>query len=406
MSARILVVDNYDSFVFNLVQYLYQLGAECEVLRNDEVRPAHAQDGFDGVLLSPGPGTPEEAGVCVDMVRHCAETGVPVFGVCLGMQSMRGGVRRSRRPGARAAARQDLAGDSTRAAASSPDCRRRSPRPATTRWPSSRQHRAGRARGHRLDGDGIIMGLRHRELPVEGVQFHPESVLTEHGHRMLANWLAECGDHGRGGRSAGLAPVVGQGGGVTALRPERPADGPMSYEDTGQFEAVVEQLDDPLNDPLPGRPPAVRTTEPAFTEPVRRSRSRTRRRSRRTEPPSRYAPEPAGRRAASPRSARRAATPRPAGRRPTPATPGVRTGAGPPAPARSRPRAARRRRAETGPPGRTASPRAGRRASPADADRAAGRPAAGAGGRKAAQGRGHRRSAQRPGAAREARRPR
>ena len=69
MSARILVVDNYDSFVFNLVQYLYQLGAECEVLRNDEVSTEHAQDGFDGVLLSPGPGTPEEAGVCVDMVR-------------------------------------------------------------------------------------------------------------------------------------------------------------------------------------------------------------------------------------------------------------------------------------------------------------------------------------------------
>lgn len=88
MTARILVVDNYDSFVFNLVQYLYQLGAECEVLRNDEVAPRHAQDGFDGVLLSPGPGTPEQAGVCVDMVRHCAETGVPVFGVCLGMQSM------------------------------------------------------------------------------------------------------------------------------------------------------------------------------------------------------------------------------------------------------------------------------------------------------------------------------
>ncbi|MGW7596148.1 glutamine amidotransferase-related protein, partial [Streptomyces rubiginosohelvolus] len=88
MSARILVVDNYDSFVFNLVQYLYQLGAECEVVRNDEVSLGHAQDGFDGVLLSPGPGTPEEAGVCVDMVRHCASTGVPVFGVCLGMQSM------------------------------------------------------------------------------------------------------------------------------------------------------------------------------------------------------------------------------------------------------------------------------------------------------------------------------
>lgn len=88
MSARILVVDNYDSFVFNLVQYLYQLGAECEVVRNDEVTTGHADDGFDGVLLSPGPGTPEHAGVCIEMVHHCARSGVPVFGVCLGMQSM------------------------------------------------------------------------------------------------------------------------------------------------------------------------------------------------------------------------------------------------------------------------------------------------------------------------------
>lgn len=88
MSARVLVVDNYDSFVFNLVQYLYQLGAECEVVRNDEVEPRHAQDSFDGVLLSPGPGAPEQAGVCLGMVRHCAENGIPVFGVCLGMQSM------------------------------------------------------------------------------------------------------------------------------------------------------------------------------------------------------------------------------------------------------------------------------------------------------------------------------
>jgi len=85
--ARILVVDNYDSFVYNLVQYLYQLGARCEVRRNDTVSVAEA-DGFDGVLLSPGPGTPEQAGVCIDMVRHCAETGQPLFGVCLGLQSI------------------------------------------------------------------------------------------------------------------------------------------------------------------------------------------------------------------------------------------------------------------------------------------------------------------------------
>jgi para-aminobenzoate synthetase component 2 len=88
-AARILVVDNYDSFVFNLVQYLYQLGATCEVVRNDAVTPAEAvAAGYDGVLLSPGPGAPEEAGVCIEMVHGCAAAGLPVFGVCLGLQSI------------------------------------------------------------------------------------------------------------------------------------------------------------------------------------------------------------------------------------------------------------------------------------------------------------------------------
>ncbi|GGZ12251.1 aminodeoxychorismate/anthranilate synthase component II [Streptomyces poonensis] len=221
MSARILVVDNYDSFVFNLVQYLYQLGAECEVLRNDEVTTAHVRGGtsrsseaesggdFDGVLLSPGPGTPEEAGVCVDMVRHCAATGVPVFGVCLGMQSMQvayGGVV-DRAP-------QLLHGKTSPVEHEGRGVFAGLPSPFTaTRYHSLAAEPATvpaelevTARTH----DGIIMGLRHRELPVEGVQFHPESVLTEHGHRMLANWLAECGDAGAVERSAGLAPVVGR----------------------------------------------------------------------------------------------------------------------------------------------------------------------------------------------------
>jgi para-aminobenzoate synthetase component II len=207
--ARILVVDNYDSFVFNLVQYLYQLGAECEVLRNDEVAPAHAQDDFDGVLLSPGPGTPEEAGVCVDMVRHCAETGVPVFGVCLGMQSMQvayGGVV-NRAP-------ELLHGKTSLVEHEGRGVFAGLPTPFT----ATRYHSLAAAPGTvpvelevtARTHDGIIMGLRHRELPVEGVQFHPESVLTEHGHRMLANWLVECGDDGAVARSAGLAPVVGR----------------------------------------------------------------------------------------------------------------------------------------------------------------------------------------------------
>ncbi|OAH11860.1 aminodeoxychorismate/anthranilate synthase component II [Streptomyces jeddahensis] len=209
MSARILVVDNYDSFVFNLVQYLYQLGAECEVRRNDEVSTAHAQDGFDGVLLSPGPGAPEQAGVCIDMVRHCAATDVPVFGVCLGLQSMAvayGGVV-DRAP-------ELLHGKTSLVEHEGKGVFAGLPSPFT----ATRYHSLAAEPSTIPDElevtartqDGIIMGLRHREHRVEGVQFHPESVLTEHGHRMLANWLVECGDPGAIERSTGLAPVVGR----------------------------------------------------------------------------------------------------------------------------------------------------------------------------------------------------
>lgn len=209
MSARVLVVDNYDSFVFNLVQYLYQLGAECEVVRNDEVSLEHAQDGFDGVLLSPGPGAPEQAGVCIDMVRHCAATGVPVFGVCLGMQSMMvayGGVV-DRAP-------ELLHGKTSPVLHEGAGVFQGLPSPFTaTRYHSLAAEPAtlpAELEVTAWTADGIVMGLRHRELPVEGVQFHPESVLTEHGHLMLANWLVRCGDAGAVERSAGLAPVVGK----------------------------------------------------------------------------------------------------------------------------------------------------------------------------------------------------
>ncbi|MGW5021311.1 aminodeoxychorismate/anthranilate synthase component II [Streptomyces cacaoi] len=211
MSARILVVDNYDSFVFNIVQYLYQLGAECEVVRNDEIVTARADEGFDGVLLSPGPGTPEEAGVCVDMVRHCAAAGVPVFGVCLGMQSMAvayGGVV-GRAP-------ELLHGKTSRVLHEGAGVFTGLPSPFT----ATRYHSLAVAPGPVPDelevtawtDDGLVMGLRHRELPVEGVQFHPESVLTEWGHRMLANWLADCGDRGAVERSTGLSAVPGAAG--------------------------------------------------------------------------------------------------------------------------------------------------------------------------------------------------
>ncbi|MFI6350950.1 aminodeoxychorismate/anthranilate synthase component II [Streptomyces sp. NPDC050560] len=210
--VRVLVVDNYDSFVFNLVQYLYQLGATCEVLRNDAVGTGRVTGGpgreFDGVLLSPGPGTPERAGVCVDMVRHCAAVGVPLFGVCLGMQSVTvayGGVV-DRAPELLHGKTSPVEHDGTGVFAGLP-----SPFTAT-RYHSLAAEPASVPPALRVTArtpDGTIMGVRHRELPVEGVQFHPESVLTEHGHLMLANWLARCGDERAVGRSAGLAPVVG-----------------------------------------------------------------------------------------------------------------------------------------------------------------------------------------------------
>ena len=190
MSARILVVDNYDSFVFNLVQYLYQLGAECEVLRNDEVSTAHVRGGgFDGVLLSPGPGTPEEAGVCVDMVRHCASTGVPVFGVCLGMQSMQvayGGVV-GRAP-------ELLHGKTSPVEHGGKGVFAGLPSPFTaTRYHSLIVERSSLPDCLEITAettDGQIMGLQHKKFAVHGVQFHPESIATEGGIKILQNFLA------------------------------------------------------------------------------------------------------------------------------------------------------------------------------------------------------------------------
>lgn len=209
--ARVLVVDNYDSFVFNLVQYLYQLGAECEVLRNDEVSLDHTRDGFDGVLLSPGPGTPEDAGICVEMVRHCAGTGLPVFGVCLGLQSIAVayGAVVGRAP-------ELLHGKTSRITHEGAGVFNGLPSPYTaTRYHSLAVERDTVPQELEVTAwtdSGVVMGLRHRDLPVEGVQFHPESVLTEWGHRMLGNWLGQCGDPEAVGRSAGLAPVVGKVG--------------------------------------------------------------------------------------------------------------------------------------------------------------------------------------------------
>ena len=203
--SRILVIDNYDSFVFNLVQYLAQLGAQVEVRRNDEVSQVEAL-AFDGVLLSPGPGTPEDAGVCLAVVRQCAGQ-VPIFGVCLGHQAIAVayGAVVSRAP-------ELLHGKTSLVHHGGQGVLAGLPDPFTaTRYHSLAVERDTVPAELEITGEtdsGIVMALRHRELAVEGVQFHPESVLTEGGHRMVANWLAECGDTDAVTRSAGMAPVV------------------------------------------------------------------------------------------------------------------------------------------------------------------------------------------------------
>jgi len=203
--SRILVIDNYDSFVFNLVQYLAQIGAEVEVRRNDEVG-AEAADDYDGVLLSPGPGTPEDAGICLEVVRRCAGR-VPIFGVCLGHQAIAVayGAVVSRAP-------ELLHGKTSLVHHRGVGVLTGLPDPFTaTRYHSLAVERDTVPAELEITGEtdtGIVMALRHRELLVEGVQFHPESVLTEGGHRMVANWLEMCGDSGAVERSRGLAPVV------------------------------------------------------------------------------------------------------------------------------------------------------------------------------------------------------
>lgn len=204
--TRILVVDNYDSFVFNLVQYLGQLGVDVDVLRNDEVTPVEAL-AYDGILLSPGPGTPEGAGVCMEIVRQCAGK-VPILGVCLGHQAIAavyGGVV-ERAP-------ELLHGKTSLVHHSGVGVLAGLPQPFTaTRYHSLAVRPDSVPAELEVTGTtdtGVIMALRHRALPVEGVQFHPESVLTEGGHLLLANWLAQCGDVDAVRRSDGLAPVVG-----------------------------------------------------------------------------------------------------------------------------------------------------------------------------------------------------
>ncbi len=189
----ILVIDNYDSFTFNLVHYLLELGAETEVVRNDMLTASQAlAKRPQAILLSPGPCTPNEAGVCLDLVAAAAAAQLPLLGVCLGHQSLGqafGGtvVRAAQVMHGKTSA---ISHDGTGVFAGLP-----SPFEAT-RYHSlivGDDDLPGCFAVNARSPDGVIMGMRHRELPLHGVQFHPESIATEHGHALLANFLMLAG---------------------------------------------------------------------------------------------------------------------------------------------------------------------------------------------------------------------
>lgn len=204
--TRILVVDNYDSFVYTIVGYLDQLGATTEVVRNDAVPSAAERAEYDGVLVSPGPGAPADAGASLQVIRDCAESRTPMLGVCLGHQALGeafGGTV-THAPELMHGKTSEVEHDGGGVLAGLP-----------TPFTATRYHSLAVVDGTFSDDlvvtartHGIVMGLQHRELPLHGVQFHPESVLTEGGHRLLANWLEVCGATDAVERSAGLHPLV------------------------------------------------------------------------------------------------------------------------------------------------------------------------------------------------------
>jgi para-aminobenzoate synthetase component 2 len=212
MSTRILVVDNYDSFVYNLVQYLGQLGADVVVRRNDAVTAADLDElEVDGVLISPGPGTPQQAGNSMALVEACASRELPLFGVCLGHQAI-GAVYGA--PIVRAP--ELLHGKTSEVLHDGGGVLAGLPTPFTaTRYHSLAVEESALPPEIEVTGrtaTGVVMALRHRSLPIDGVQFHPESVLTQGGHRMVANWLLRCGG------SIDDARVAALGAEVDALR--------------------------------------------------------------------------------------------------------------------------------------------------------------------------------------------
>jgi anthranilate synthase component 2 len=188
--TQILVIDNYDSFTWNLVHYLMELGAKVEVVRNDAMSAEEAvRSGADAFLLSPGPCTPNEAGISLDLVGACAAAGKPLLGVCLGHQSIgqhfggrvvRGGLMHGKT--------SPISHDGTGLFQGLP-----SPFTATRYHSLVVEDIPPELIVNATAGDGSVMGFRHESLPIHSVQFHPESIATEHGHAMLANFMKIAG---------------------------------------------------------------------------------------------------------------------------------------------------------------------------------------------------------------------
>ena len=210
MTTKILVVDNYDSFVYTLVGYLQELGAETTVVRNDDVTLAEAielAETRDGVLVSPGPGTPAEAGVCIELIKWCGDQSKPMFGVCLGHQALAEAYG-----GTVTHAPELMHGKTSLVEHRGTDVFLGLPSPVT----ATRYHSLAAVRGTIPEvleitaetANGVIMGLRHRTAPLSGVQFHPESVLTEGGYQMLGNWLESLGMTGAAARAGKLSPLI------------------------------------------------------------------------------------------------------------------------------------------------------------------------------------------------------
>lgn len=208
--TRVLVLDNYDSFVYTLDGYLQQLGAVTEVVRNDSFAAADAASRiaeYDAVLISPGPGTPAAAGVSIDVVHAALAAGSPLLGVCLGHQAIAEAL------GATVTHADELMhGKTSLIRHDDSEFYTGVPQP----FRATRYHSLAVVDGTvppelevtaRTDG-GVIMGLRHTSAPIVGVQFHPESVLTEGGYRMLGNWLSAAGLAGAAERATDLSPLV------------------------------------------------------------------------------------------------------------------------------------------------------------------------------------------------------